>query len=71
MNTACPSLPSRRASWPGSSTRRPAVVRTLVAVLQPYHGRVYDPRWQYGTPSAGNANFARQDYILTPGRYGV
>lgn len=47
------------------------MVRTLVAVLQPYHGRVYDPRWQYGTPPAGNANFARQDYILTPGRYGV
>ena len=26
------------------------VVRPLVEMLEPYSGRVYDPRWKYGVP---------------------
>ena len=54
------------------------VVKTLVEILQPYNGRVYDPccgsggmdkllddvRWQYGTPPAGNANFAWLQHMI-------
>ena len=33
-------------------------MKLLVAVLVPHKGRVYDPRWHYGRPPAGNANTA-------------
>ncbi len=35
--------PAPKASAAGSSTRRASIVKTLVAVLAPHHGKVYDP----------------------------
>ncbi len=37
------SSPAPKASAAASSTRRASIVKTLVAVLAPHHGKVYDP----------------------------
>jgi type I restriction enzyme M protein len=42
-NTSWACSPAPRASAAGSSTRRASIVKTLVAVLKPHHGKVYDP----------------------------
>jgi type I restriction-modification system DNA methylase subunit len=41
-----------------------SIVKTLVAVLAPHHGKVYDPCWVHGTPPQGNANYAWLQHML-------